>query len=333
MGRGLHLAGSTKTVGRIDFVLRILVATALAVELNRLIPLKELLNLYDYPSRLGVFVHLAGYPLIAILALSAIVGRLLDARLPVLYFLPVTIVWIFSSVSFMFGTRFWPIGLALFVLLLIAGGVLPINPAPVRIGFGDKSVEGIEETPLLDIVNTYLTSGDDAVDDEVQQQPEQDVKRRRYKPISPSAFLVALTILSALSLPLIYLDGISGQGLGVWFARLGYAVLGFFWLGISIQRLSDAGWAYGFYPIQYLLAVAGASLMPLAFRWVNGYGALAIFFLIQTPIVLLKSKPSENEPLPQKESSEGTVADSARSLGSLGGTMPEMEDIPRRRVD
>ena len=48
---------------------------------------------------------------------------------------------------------------------------------------------------------------------------------------------------------------------------------------------------------QYFLVVSVASLMPLAVHWVNGYGALAIFVLIQTPIALLLSKPRPDDPL------------------------------------
>ena len=126
------MAGSTKSVGRLDFILRILVATALAVEWNRVLPLKELVNPYLFSSRWDVFIHIAGYPFVAILVLSAISGRLLDAKLPILYIFPITFIWIFSTVTFMFGLHYWPFGLALFVFLLIMGGILPIKPAPVR---------------------------------------------------------------------------------------------------------------------------------------------------------------------------------------------------------
>ena len=60
-------------------------------------------------------------------------------------------------------------------------------------------------------------------------------------------------------------------------------------------RLKDAGWARNDYPFQYFLVVSVASLMPLAVRWVNSYGALAIFFLIQSPTVFLRSKPMSDE--------------------------------------
>jgi hypothetical protein len=295
------VAGSTKPVGRLDFVLRILAATALAVEWNRVFPLKDLLNpvlhMYRAQSEQEVLFYIACYPFVAILMMSATIGRLLDAKLSVLYIFPITFIWIFSTVTFMFGLHYWPFGLALFVFMLIMGGILPINPAPVRIGFVDKGEEQSSDTD---------TSND-------------KVKRRQFNPGSPLAFLIILIILASLWLPLIYLDDISGHGAGVWIARVGYAILGFFWISLSVNRFKDAGLLDGrFFP--YLIAVSAVSLLPLIFNLTNGYESLAIFVLIQTPITLLRSKPSPEEPLEETEEDEKCLRD------PLGG-------IPARNKD
>ena len=291
------MAGSKNHVGRLDFILRILVATALDVEWSRVLPLKELVNPYLFSSRWDVFIHIAGYPFVAILMLSATIGRLLDAKLPILYIFPITFIWIFSTVSLMFVTRYWPFGLALLVLLLIAGGLLPIKTAPVRVGFGDNTAKQSSDT--------------DTSDDKVE--------RRRTNPSGPLAFLIALIILAGLWLPLIYLDDISGNDAGVWIARLGYAVLGFFWFGLSVTRFKDAGLFDGRF-IPYLIAVSAVSLLPLIFNLTKGYESLAIFVLIQSPIALLRSKPSPEESFAETEDDEKCLRD------PLGG-------IPARNKD
>jgi hypothetical protein len=89
----------------------------------------------------------------------------------------------------------------------------------------------------------------------------------------------------------------SGDEIVVWFARIGYFILGVVWMVNANGRLENAGWAHSWYPSQYFLVVSVASLMPLAVHWVNGYEALAIFALIQTPTVWLRSKPKPEEPL------------------------------------
>lgn len=111
----------------------------------------------------------------------------------------------------------------------------------------------------------------------------------------PLEFLRILIVITCFWIPLIYTDRLSGGGIGSWFARVGYAILIFFWLTFTQGRLEDAGWAHSEYPSQYALLVSVASLMPLAAHWVNGYGSLAIFFLIQTPTVFLRSKPADEQ--------------------------------------
>lgn len=107
----------------------------------------------------------------------------------------------------------------------------------------------------------------------------------------PFEYLRILLVISAFCIPLIYMDHVSQNGVGSWIARVGYAVLAFFWLTFAHGRLKDAGWAHSEYPSQYFLVVSVGSLMPFALHWVNGYGALAIFVILQIPMIFLKSVP------------------------------------------
>lgn len=113
----------------------------------------------------------------------------------------------------------------------------------------------------------------------------------------PFEYLRILLVIAGVYIPLIYMDYASNNGVGSWTARSGYAILAFFWLTFAHGRLKDAGWAHSDYPPQFFLFVAVASLMPLAVHWVNGYGALAIFVIVQIPTAFLKSVP-----LPEEES-------------------------------
>ena len=159
------------------------------------------------------------------------------------------------------------------------------------------------------------------------------VKTNEQALCGPFKYLCIVLVLACLCVPLTFVDRASGGSIGSWIARLGYLILSFVWLTFANGRLEDAGWAHSGYPQQFFLVVSVISLMPLAIHWVNGYGALAIFILIQTPIALLKSKPRPEEPLTESVSQEETVEESSRRLAALGGTMPELEDIPRRRVE
>ena len=114
-------------------------------------------------------------------------------------------------------------------------------------------------------------------------------KKSKRKPLGPLPFLSAILFIGVLWLPIIYMDSASKGGMSTWISRFGYFVLGFLWLGCASARIQDAGsrnpntdlW-------QFCLVVTVASLMPLGLHWVNGYGALALFVLIQTPLVFLR---------------------------------------------
>jgi len=118
--------------------------------------------------------------------------------------------------------------------------------------------------------------------------------RKTHKPflVDRFAFLRRLLVIAVLWSPLIYVDGVSSGGVGTWIARLGYSVLTFAWLMNSDGRFKDAGWRGPTGHWQYCVVVSVATLMPLAVHWVNGYQALAVFVVVQIPIVFPKSKPS-----------------------------------------
>jgi hypothetical protein len=128
-----------------------------------------------------------------------------------------------------------------------------------------------------------------------KQLAAREKKVRPYL-IGPSTFLLILLVIAALWAPLIYLDSASAGGVGTWVARSFYAILTLAWIIYSEARLEDAGWTKPADYWQYRLVVAVVSLMPLGVHWVNSYGALAIFLIIQIPSVFLKSRPISGEP-------------------------------------
>jgi hypothetical protein len=139
----------------------------------------------------------------------------------------------------------------------------------------------------------------------------------------PFAFLCRLLLIALLWVPLIYMDGASNRKTGTWIARLGYFILAYAWMMNADGRFEDAGWGFNWEGKQYALVVSVASLMPLAVHWVNGYGALAIFVLIQIPTVFLRSKQKPDEPLPE---STGTEEDDACLRDPLGGILVRRAD-------
>jgi hypothetical protein len=123
-------------------------------------------------------------------------------------------------------------------------------------------------------------------EERVRRWGRKEIKQPRLRPL---AFLIALLVIGCLSALLIYVGRASGGGVGIWFTRSGLIVA---WMTNVNARFNDAGLIEGWYGSQFVLAVSVASLMPLAVHWVNGYGALAIFLLLQIPTVFLRSKPA-----------------------------------------
>lgn len=156
--------------------------------------------------------------------------------------------------------------LALFLLVQIPLAFLPIKP----------------RTPQPAYENNKI--------DEGSKRQVSNVKISKSSLCGPFEYLRILLVIACFWIPLIYLDNVSGGSVGSWIARIGYLILGCFWLFFANGRIEDAGWSHSQYPAQFALVVSVASLMPFAVHWVNGYGALAIFVLIQTPTALLQSK-------------------------------------------
>jgi hypothetical protein len=156
--------------------------------------------------------------------------------------------------------------LALFLVIQVPLALLPSKPMPPE---------------LLAEINRRK-------DDLNKKMPV--VKISKSSLCGPFEYLRILMVITCFWIPLIYLDNVSSGSVGSWIARIGYLILGCFWLIFANGRIEDAGWSHSQYPAQFALVVSVVSLMPLAFHWVNGYGALAIFVLIQTPTALLRSK-------------------------------------------
>ncbi len=123
---------------------------------------------------------------------------------------------------------------------------------------------------------------------------EERRKRLKRKPLGALPLLGAILFIGVLWLPLIYMDSASGGGIGTWLSRIGYVILGSIWVGCVDARVQDAGSVRPADLWQFCLAVAVASLMPLGLHWVSGYGAFAIFLLLQIPLTFLPTKTIVN---------------------------------------
>lgn len=138
------------------------------------------------------------------------------------------------------------------------------------------------------------------------RREDRKLRRKAAKPffVGPFAYLRRLMVIGCLWALMISMQNASDNWVGVLFAHCGYFILTSVWIMNLDGRFKDAGWAHDWYGSQFVLVVSVASLMPVAFHWVNGYGALAIFVLIQTPTVLLPSKPRPPEPPPESANSD-----------------------------
>lgn len=171
-----------------------------------------------------------------------------------------------------------------------------------------KFVNGYEMLALFLLIQIPLAFFPSKPDDKLASPQKTESKygkllaeRRRTRKrflVAPFAFLRRLSVLAFLWAALIYLDGVSDGGTGTWIARFGYFILAYAWLMNSQGRFEDGGLPHDWYGAQYCLVVSVVSLMPLAVHWVNSYGALAIFVLIQVPLLFLKSKRRNQDPMP-----------------------------------
>ena len=453
------MANPMKPVGRLDFVLRLLLISAAAFALEGILRGDALFHLTLLPHYLHAFERVIVFGIVGIYLLKAIDGRLLDTGLSRWYRYPSLGVWLLSTSLPIIWSHTWPIGLVLFALLLLSGGLVPGKSVQAKHASVDRIEKDDEKASVVKkkfparllvgpvgFLRTLLTFGclwvpliwladtsgsgvgvwiarcgyfvlglvwlikvsgrlEDAglspkahhgyfliglvilirmlrriygagwssqpsgfpfssaanialmlpswsklingyeilalflviqiplallpskpMFGEPHSQNSGKEGSKRHTPAvktndlalsGPFEYLRILFVIACLYIPLIYLDDASGGSAGSWIARVGYFILGFFWLTFANGRLEDAGWAHSWYPSQYFLVVSVASLMPLAVHWVNGYEALAIFALIQTPTVLLRSKPKPEEPL--MESDEQVVC----AAGGPGLTNPK----------
>jgi hypothetical protein len=432
------VASSARPIGRIGFVLRILLTTALCRAFEFVYSRNDTSHLNLMPRYIEALGGVIVFGFLGVYVVKAISGRLLDARLPRWYRFPMFSAWLLSSLIPIIWPRTWPIGFALFAVLLLVGGLFSSKQVFAAstlegkvadedekghksassnlrrvgpIGFlrnlltigclccplillDTSSVQGagvwvarigyfilgivwlakilgrledagrlspswfgsfvvaavllmrmfsrmqdashpphlfgfsISDTghtvfsllPWLKFINDYemlavfllvqvplalLPSKFGSGKSASPQKPESRFGRllaeRRSTGkrllVGPFAFLRRLLVLAFLGGVLIYLDSVSNGGIGSWSARLGYFILIYAWMMNSYGRFEDAGWTEGWYGAQYWLVVSVISLMPFAIHWVNGYGSLVIFVLIQIPTVLLRSKARPGKPV------------------------------------
>lgn len=294
---------STRRVGRFEFTVRVLLLTALGRVLGLLLPEGKTNYLNLLPRYLHACEGVVIFGLVGIYLLESIDGRLLDAGLSRWYRHPVFAVWLLSTSLPFIWSRTWPIGAALFALLLLAGGLI--------------SSESVLTKPALAEMSP-------------EDQGRVSATRNKVPPrkISPIGFLRTLLTIGCLWLLLILLDSLSGQGTGVWIARAGYFVLGIVWLSKISDRLEDAGCSprigrgvfivVGVFAIEILRRFWGArqlnqsnglpsahdlgSVLPPWLRHINGYEMLGLLLLVQVPLAFLPSK--FGSPIPQSRKRE-----------------------------
>ena len=179
--------------------------------------------------------------------------------------------WLLATSLPFISTREWPIALALFLVLLIAGiaaraGHTPAEPFRTKVAAQDKQA--------------FLF--------------------RRQIPvrllIGPISFLRFLLTFACLWLPLIWLEGNLGRGIGAVVVHVGYSILYFVWLTKVLGRFADSGRSSNFYWFPFCIASTALSALPLRFHLLNRYETLALFLLIQFPLAFLPSQPKEGKP-------------------------------------
>lgn len=275
------MAGSIKSIRRLDFVLCILPISALAFALEHFLRGNAFSLLNHLPQNLRTLPQVAIFCLIAMFSVKVIDGRLLDIGAPHWYAYLAFAVWLLSIELPIIWTRGWPISVALFVLLLICGGLIPSKPTHVKLASADRV----------------------ATDQEKASAPDKKIPTRLL--VGPVGFLRSLLTIACIWLPLIWLKGSSGRGAGALIAYLGYGILYFVCLLKVLGRFADSGRSSSWYWFPFCIAVSTASMLPLRFKLINSYEALALSLLFQVPLALLRSEPRPEEPVrPQKEQTE-----------------------------
>lgn len=261
------MAGSMKPAGRLDFVLRILLVTALGFAFELLLRSDALLHLSSSSHHLSVLLQATVFCMVGAYSANAIDWRLLDSGFPRWQRYPAYAVWLLSTSLPFIRAREWPVALALFLLLLISGGVIPSKRVSARI---PKDV-GEARAPQRSIPTRFL--------------------------ISPVGFLRSLLTLACISLPLIWVESAFGRGIGSLTAHLGYGILYLVWVFKVLGRFADSGRSSNWFWFPFCIAVTIGSVVPTWFKFINHYETLAVFLLIQIPLALLPSIPAPDEPV------------------------------------
>jgi hypothetical protein len=253
-------------IGPIGFLRTLLTFACLAL------PLIWLQN--SYGPGIGALVPHLGYGILYFVWIFKVLGRFADSgRSSTLYWLPFCLaVSAAAALPLWFGVINRYEALALFLVLQSPLALLPGVP---RLK---------EPTPAQLVERDY------------KRRLAREGKNTEPNRMGPLPFLCGVLIIATLCALLVYMQSGSRDPIIRWFTRCSYFVLACAWLMTAAARFSDAGWDVEWRDTQYGLVIIVASLMPLAVRWVNAYGALAIFVLIQVPTVFLRSKrTAENE--------------------------------------
>lgn len=271
------MASSTKLVGRLDFVLRILLISALAFALEHFLNWDSFQLSKFLPRGLHSVVQVVVFCLMVMYLVKTIYGRLLDAGLPRAYAYPAFAIWFLSIELPTIWTRTWPIGALLLLLLLIAGGLVPSKMASVEHVLTRKTAEGLQIVPV----------------------PSNKISSRLL--VGPVGFLRTLLTFACIWFPLILLEKSSGRGIGLPIAHLGFGIVYLVWLLKVLGRFADSGRSSNWYWFPFCIAASAVSMVPLWYKLINEYEALALFLLIQVPLALLPSeRRPEEQSLPQK---------------------------------
>jgi hypothetical protein len=157
-------------------------------------------------------------------------------------------------------------------------------------------------------------------------------KSESIKPVGRFTFLLWGILVAALWGSLSYLRHRSDSDFAEYIAVVGECCLAMIWMQCVQGRLLEAGLSR-WYAWPYTVTLPFVCILLLVFKVVNGQQALLLFVLLQIPTVFIPSKPVIIEPSPEGATQERTIEESSRDLAALGGTMPELETIPRRQVD
>jgi hypothetical protein len=260
-------------VGPVGFLRTLLTFACLAL------PLIWLQNSYD--PGIGALVPHLGYGILYFVWVFKVLGRFADSgRTSNLYWLPFCL-----AASATSALPLW-IGLInryeALALFLVVQTPLALLPGKHRLK---------KPTPAQLVERDY------------KSRLAREGKNTEPNRMGPVPFLCGVVIIAALCGLLLYMQSGSRDPIVRWFARCGYFVLACAWFMTAAARFSDAGWDVEWRDTQYGLVIVAASLMPLAVHWVNVYGALVIFVLVQVPTVFLRSK----------QAAEGESADALKS--------------------